>query len=396
VIYSAKQRILSVDIFRGLTIFVMMFVNDVASVKSLPWWTYHIPPGEQGITYVDVVFPAFLFIVGMMIPLAINKRLSQKTSVLRLLYHIVVRSLSLVAIGILIMNGRQLFPEASHINYALWNVLMFVGVILLWNDYPKSEGRNKIIFNVLKWLGLVLLLVLLLIYRRKTGDEIRWINPKNSSILGGIGWAYLSVSLIYLIFSRRFWVLLLAFGMLVILNVFTKIGWFSFIKDIPEILWPVKSGGLASITMAGVIVSKIFLTDELARDLRQKFLWGLGFSAILFFLGWILLPFGLAKIGSTPSWCMISSGISVVMFITLYWLVDLKGISSWAKFLKPAGSNPLLTYLLPDIYYAIFTLYHFAGIAGEGWPGVVRALLFSFFIVGVSAVLTRMHVRLQL
>jgi len=392
----AKQRILSVDIFRGITIFVMMFVNDIASLMSLPWWTYHIPPGVQGITYVDVVFPAFLFIVGMMIPPAINKRLAKNTSIPRLLYHIVVRSLSLVVIGILIMNGRQLYPEASHISYPLWNVLMFIGVILLWNDYPKSEGKKKTIFTILKWSGLVLLVVLLFIYRRKSGDEIRWIDPKNSSILGGIGWAYLSASLIYLIFHRRFWMLALSFALLVMLNVFTKTGWLGFIEDIPEILWPVRSGGLASITMAGVIVSKIFLADKLAPDLQKKLAWGFGFSAILFFLGWILLPFGLAKIGSTPSWCMISSGISVLLFILLYWSVDIKGISSWAKFLKPAGSNPLLTYLIPDIYYAIFTLYHFSGIAGEGWPGVIRALLFSVFIVGVSGILTRMHIRLQL
>ena len=58
---NPSKRILSIDIFRGLTILVMVFVNDLAGIKGLPWWNYHIPPGEQGLTYVDVVFPAFLF-----------------------------------------------------------------------------------------------------------------------------------------------------------------------------------------------------------------------------------------------------------------------------------------------------------------------------------------------
>jgi len=84
------------------------------------------------------------------------------------------------------------------------------------------------------------------------------------------------------------------------------------------------------------------------------------------------------------------------MFMILYWIVDMKNISGWASFIKPAGSNPLLTYILPDIYYAIFGLYHFANIAGEGWPGVIRSLLFSLFILGVSAIMTRMRIRLQL
>ncbi|MCK5280498.1 MAG: DUF5009 domain-containing protein, partial [Cyclobacteriaceae bacterium] len=156
-------RILSVDIFRGITILVMVFVNDVASVKGLPWWTYHIGSGEQGITYVDVVFPAFLFIVGMAIPLAIKKRKSKGDTLLKLLLHTVIRSLSLVAIGLLIMNGRQVDPSATGISYAAWNVLMFIGVILLWNLYPKAEGKKKLLFTVLKWTGLALLIVLLVI-----------------------------------------------------------------------------------------------------------------------------------------------------------------------------------------------------------------------------------------
>ena len=65
---SASNRPLSVqdtrgvaiDTLRGLTIFVMVFVNDVVGVKGLPWWTRHIPAGRNGIIYVDVVSPASL------------------------------------------------------------------------------------------------------------------------------------------------------------------------------------------------------------------------------------------------------------------------------------------------------------------------------------------------
>ena len=173
----ATKRILSVDIFRGLTILVMIFVNDVASVKGLPWWTYHIKPGENGITYVDVVFPAFLFIVGMAIPLAINKRKSKGDPLWKLLYHTIIRSLSLVVIGLLIMNGRDVYPEATGISYALWNVLMFAGVILLWNVYPQTKGRQKLLFRMLKWVGLVMLILLLIIYRREVdGETPEYIN----------------------------------------------------------------------------------------------------------------------------------------------------------------------------------------------------------------------------
>jgi len=393
---NVSRRVLSIDIFRGLTILVMIFVNDVASVKGLPWWTYHIKPGENGLTYVDVVFPAFLFIVGMAIPLAINKRRSKGDSVWKLLYHTIIRSLSLVAIGLLIMNGRQVYPEATGISYALWNVLMFVGVILLWNLYPISEGKKKLLFTILKWIGLVLLIILLAIYRRDVDGELKWIHPKNWAILGGIGWAYLSVVLIYLITKGKFKWLALSLVLLVGLNIAYKVGYADFLRGIPRFIWPVGSGSLASITLAGVLLSKIFIEKCVAESIKQKFIWSSGYALLLVMAGWALMPFGLAKIGSTPSWCLYSAGICVITFMMLYWLVDMKNISGWSGFIKPAGSNPLLTYILPDIYYAIFGLYHFAGIAGDGWPGVIRSLLFALFILGISAIMTRMKIRLQL
>jgi len=64
--------------------------------------------------------------------------------------------------------------------------------------------------------------------------------------------------------------------------------------------------------------------------------------------------------------------------------------------MKPAGSNPLLTYILPDIYYAILGLSHAYIISDQGLLGVLRAVLFSLFILAISAVLTRYKIRLQL
>ena len=374
----------------------MVFVNDLAGIKGLPWWNYHIPPGEQGMTYVDVVFPAFLFIVGMAIPLAIEKRMSKSDSILKILYHIVIRSLSLVILGLLIMNGRDMDPASTGISYTAWNVLMFTGVILLWNNYPKSNKRSENTFRILKWSGLLILIALLFIYRREVDGEILWINKKNWSILGAIGWAYLSVCILYLIFKGKFRLLIISFVLLVALNVMSKAGWVDFIRYIPRIIWPVGSGSLATITMAGLLLSMIFIKNNIASSLNSKITWGIGYAVILFLAGWLLLPFGLAKIGSTPSYTLFSSGICILLFMIMYLVVDVRGHYRWASFLKPAGSNPLLTYILPDIYYAIMGLTHANIINPEGWPGVFRALIFSLFILGVSALMTRFKIRLQL
>src|ERR1700723_305853 len=74
---SRPARVVSIDIFRGLTMLVMIFVNQLGEMKGLPWWTYHMPATANGMTYVDVVFPFFLFIVGMSMSLSIRRRLSE-------------------------------------------------------------------------------------------------------------------------------------------------------------------------------------------------------------------------------------------------------------------------------------------------------------------------------
>ncbi len=69
---ATSTRVVSIDIFRGITMAVMIYVNDLDSVHGLSKWTYHMPANVDAMTYVDMVFPAFLFIVGMALPIAVN------------------------------------------------------------------------------------------------------------------------------------------------------------------------------------------------------------------------------------------------------------------------------------------------------------------------------------
>src|SRR5690348_10255619 len=88
-------RVVSVDIFRGLVMALMIFVNELASVRGLPWWNYHMKANIDAMTYVDMVYPAFLFIVGMAIPLAVRARLKKDASIPKLWLHVLLRSFSL-------------------------------------------------------------------------------------------------------------------------------------------------------------------------------------------------------------------------------------------------------------------------------------------------------------
>ena len=66
----------------------MVFVNELASIKDVPQWMKHMPADADAMTFVDLVFPAFLFIVGMSIPFALQQRLNKGDSFLQLQGHI--------------------------------------------------------------------------------------------------------------------------------------------------------------------------------------------------------------------------------------------------------------------------------------------------------------------
>src|SRR6202453_2281505 len=101
----SAPRVVSIDIFRGLTMAVMIFVNALAEVHGLPWWTYHAHAEEDVMTYVDMDFPFFLFIVGMSLPTSIAQRLKRDPSLSRLWLHVLQRVASLITLGLILANA---------------------------------------------------------------------------------------------------------------------------------------------------------------------------------------------------------------------------------------------------------------------------------------------------
>src|SRR3989454_6077975 len=75
---GGSSRITSIDALRGFVMFTMIFVNDIAGVSNdiVPAWMKHYH-GKSGMTFVDLVFPAFLFTVGISIPFALGSRLDK-------------------------------------------------------------------------------------------------------------------------------------------------------------------------------------------------------------------------------------------------------------------------------------------------------------------------------
>ena len=100
-------RIASIDIFRGLTMILMIFVNELAEIKGLPWWNYHAPARINMMTYVDMVFPAFLFILGMTIPVALERRLLRNSSMPQIWLHVILRTVAPIVLGLILANAEK-------------------------------------------------------------------------------------------------------------------------------------------------------------------------------------------------------------------------------------------------------------------------------------------------
>lgn len=116
-----SQRIISVDAFRGITIFVMIFVNELSLVSNVPQWLRHMPASADAMSFVDVVFPAFLFIVGMSIPFAFNARLRKNHTPQNIWHHTIQRSIALIVMGVFMVNAEYGYDESKMlISSAFW------------------------------------------------------------------------------------------------------------------------------------------------------------------------------------------------------------------------------------------------------------------------------------
>ena len=113
---------------------------------------------------------------------------------------------------------------------------------------------------------------------------------------------------------------------------------------------------------------------------------------------WLRPWFHISKNAATPTWCLYSSGICIVLFGLLYWIIDLRKWQGWTVFFKPASSNPLLIYLIPYLVYN-FMQYMQLGqpeILQQGLPGMLWAAGYALAIMVLAAGLNRLKIRLQL
>ncbi|UYQ91910.1 DUF5009 domain-containing protein [Chitinophaga horti] len=376
------RRILSIDALRGITILVMIFVNELAGIRDIPQWAKHLPADANGMTFVDMVFPAFLFIVGMSVPFAIRNRVAKGDSLWQILLHIGFRTLGLLVLGLFMVNAETDYnPVATGMPAAAWSLLFYACVILVWNVY-----RFKYAW-LLRALGAIGLLALAVVFRG--GEDAHGMQVHWWGILGLIGWAYLFTSLFYLVVrGQKTGIAAAILGCLVF-----------FVAGKEWESWLSGQTGHAvhtCIALCGLFLSQVFFDGRTGRP----YLVAAIFTLVLLVVGSVLRPaYTISKIWATPSWALYSAASCCILYTIVYWLTDVKGHNGWTTFLRPAAANPLLTYILPAIIYSLLSLAGFQ-LLPDAWrtglPGALYCVLFALAVMGVVKLLNRAGIRLQL
>ena len=343
-----SNRIYSIDIMRGLTLVLMLFVNDLF-VPGVPVWLGHTQGNFDGMGLADWVFPGFLFMVGMAVPFSIGNRIARGENNTAITKHILIRTISLLIIGVLMSNSRNVNGEFTGLSKSVWSLIMYSGVFLVWNNY-KNPDKNVLLISVLRVIGVAMIVAMVFIFR---SGEDRGFSYRSWGILGTIGWGYLVTAFVYLGFRGNLMKTSIAMLFFLTLNILSKLHLLDFLNFLKPVLGVIINGNAPFIVLSGLFVTLI-LKKFSKTDINKTALIIASFGILSIIAGFILRNwFIISKIQSTPSWALICNGITMILFALLFWIIDIRKRGKWASFLKPAGENSLTIYLAPDMFYYI-------------------------------------------
>ena len=393
-----KPRIASIDILRALTMLGMIFVNDIPSLKNIPAWMGHVPADADGMGLADIVFPGFLFIVGMSVPLAVRNRQAKGDKILQLSTHVLTRALALILMGVFLVNGEYINAGATNMSRGTWNLLSCSAFILLWNQYPRNWP--VLVKRSLQAAGILALIFLAYRYRGGEDGSVTGFSTWWWGILGLIGWAYLLSALLFILSGGGMLPLFIGLLTSILLSAAHHLHWLPEGTLIHTLISPFEKGAMTALTIGGAIASQVFWSLKNKPDhFKKLFLYFTAAAVVLLIAGLASRPlWGISKIRATPSWVFICSAIMLLSFLLVYFLVDIKSKQHWFSLIKPAGTETLLCYLLPYYYYALvaFTGFALPAYLMAGLPGLFKSLVFSLLIIMLAGWLSRRGVRLKL
>ncbi|WP_255157902.1 DUF5009 domain-containing protein [Siphonobacter sp. BAB-5385] len=280
-----NSRIPSIDVFRGLTMLLMIFVNDLWTLRAIPSWLEHAEANVDFLGLADTVFPCFLFILGMSIPLGVDARLTKRESPVRISGHIVVRTLALLVMGVFTVNAPDINSELTGLSSAWFQILMVTAFFLIWNVYPKTFA--PVLVRLLQGMGVLILLVLAVRFRGGTPENPQIFRPQWWGILGLIGWGYGVSALLYVWMKGTTGALVGAFFFFTLATIAAHADWQVAGFPLQDLI--LGNGAFHAFTMAGLLTTLLLRKQDSVRGVSFLvgggcLMLGAGFIAHAYFI----------------------------------------------------------------------------------------------------------------
>ncbi|HTL27801.1 MAG TPA: DUF5009 domain-containing protein [Tepidisphaeraceae bacterium] len=388
-----SARLASLDIFRGITIAAMVLVNNQPDPKYWP-----LEHAEwHGWTTTDLIFPFFLFIVGVATPFSMAKRLAAGDSKKRLLGHIWTRAMALFALGELLTGlpyVRMTPAPADHswifaLRIAAWTFCC-LGVVLILVPW-KSIKFTAILTGSFLVLFYVFAFVIHMIQTKaQMPADFNWgnglLSPSNLRIPGvlqRIGICYGIAATIGLFFCWRTVigsaiVFMTIYAALMFYAPFSNHEKGSLTKEdnlarrIDETLlirkghwnhaysYPDNEGLLSTLPAIGSVLIGIVVGTWLrtARPLAERGA-GLLVFGLFVLLGGLALNTWLMPINKniwTPSFTVFTAGMGMLCLGTAFYFVDVLGYNKWALPFTIYGMNAIAAFVAAGMVVRILTL----------------------------------------
>jgi predicted acyltransferase len=343
-----SKRLLSLDIFRGLTIAAMIIVNNLGSGQDGARFKALVHAEWHGCTPADLIFPFFVFIIGVAAVFSLSHRAQAGQSLLPVYRHIISRTLTIFLLGLLgwFLCGwlfQAICPPAET-EKSIWSIFLSPPTDTEAYFYSLRTLR---IPGVLQRLALVYLVVALLAL------HTRWRTQALVAAALLLGYWGLMTLPGYSLEAGQ------DLGAFIDRAVFGKSHLYMQDWD-PEGLL----GTLPAIA-TGLLGALTGHWLKSGRDHRRKLLGLLWFGGLGIVAGQVWsLTFPINKNLWTSSYVLYTAGFGLLFLGGLYWLVDLKRVkTSWASPFVWLGTNPLLAYCGSQfMFLALYTLY-----SGNPW-----------------------------
>ncbi len=310
-----SQRLLSLDVFRGITVAAMILVNNPGD------WAHIYPPLEHatwnGCTPTDLIFPFFLFIVGVSISYALSSRKPVAEGHSSVMLKVFKRSLILFSLGLLL----SLFPSFHFSTVRIMGVLQRISLVFFFCSFIflKTSARTQVILLAAFLIGYWMLMTLVPV------PGVGYANLEPTTNLG----AWLDRTLLtepHLWKTSKVW-------------------------DPEGVLGTIPAIGTG---LLGVLTGT-WLRQPNEPGNKIAWLFVAGNAAILAGLIWNAW-FPINKALWTSSYVLFAGGLAMNGLAMCYWLIDTQGYRGWTKPFVVFGVNAITVFFLSGLIPRIMNL----------------------------------------